>query len=95
MAFRRNNHYVACLYLKRFSSDPGHILTYRVLAAHHRAPMWKRNSIKGIAYQKDLYTRIIAGVESDEIETWLDREFEAPAEESLQEGNRRFTTLRN
>ena len=84
MAFRQKNHYVACLYLKRFSSsDLGHVFTYPILVAHHRVPMWKRNSIKGVAYHKHLYTRVISGVESDEIETWLDREFEAPAEEPL------------
>ncbi|MBZ5661010.1 MAG: DUF4238 domain-containing protein [Acidobacteriia bacterium] len=83
MAFRHDNHYVACLYLKRFSSDPGHVFTYRILVAHPRVPEWKRDSIKGVAYHKHLYTRIISGVESDEIETWLDRDFEAPAEEPL------------
>jgi len=30
------------------------------------------------------YTRVVAGQESDEIERWLDREFEAPAKEALQ-----------
>jgi hypothetical protein len=34
-------------------------------------------------YHKHLYTRIISGVESDEIERWFDREFEAPAEDAL------------
>lgn len=83
VAFHRDNHYVACLYLKRFQSEPGHILTYRILVAHPAVHVWKRDSIKGVAYHKHLYTRIVAGVESDEIETWLDREFEAPAEEAL------------
>jgi len=83
MAFRHDNHYVVCLYLKRFSSDPGHVFTYRILVAHLRVPVWKRDSIKGVAYHKHLYTRIISGVESDELEIWLDREFEAPAEEPL------------
>jgi uncharacterized protein DUF4238 len=83
MPFRHDNHYVPCLYLKRFSSDQVHVFTYRILVAHHRVPVWKRNSIKGVAKLRHLYTRIISGVESDEIEKWLDREFEAPAEEPL------------
>jgi hypothetical protein len=83
MALRQDNHYVACLYLKRFSSDPGHVFTYRILVAHPRVPLWKRDSIKGVAHHKHLYTRIVSGIESDEIEIWLDREFEAPAEEPL------------
>jgi hypothetical protein len=36
-----------------------------------------------VAYYSHLYTRIAAGEESDEVEKWLDREFEGPAEESL------------
>jgi hypothetical protein len=81
--FRRDNHYVARLYLKRFSRDPGRVFTYRLLVPHNRVPLWKRDSIKGVAYHQYLYTRITSGIESDEIETWLDREFEAPAEEPL------------
>lgn len=83
LEFHRDNHYVACLYLKHFQADPGHVFSYRTLVAHPRVRVWKRDSIKGVAYHKHLYTRIISGVESDEIETWLDREFEAPAEEAL------------
>ncbi len=83
MAFHRDNHYVACLYLKHFQSQPGHIFTYRILVAHPSVNLWKHGSIKGVAYHKHLYTRIVSGVESDEIETWLDREFEAPAGEAL------------
>lgn len=83
LEFHRDNHYVACLYLKHFQADPGHVFSYRTLVAHPRVRVWKRDSIKGVAYHKHLYTRIISGVESDEIETWLEREFEAPAEEAL------------
>jgi hypothetical protein len=83
MEFHRDNHYVPCLYLKHFEADSGHVFTYRILVAHPRVHVWKPDSIKGVAYHKHLYTRITLGVESDEIETWLDREFEAPAEEAL------------
>lgn len=83
MVFRHDNHYVPCLSLKRFASDPGHVFTYRILVSHPRVNTWKRGSIKGVAYHKHLYTRIKSGIESDEFEIWLDREFEAPAEEPL------------
>lgn len=41
MAFRQDNHYVARLYLKRFSSEPGHVFTYRILVADRRVPLWE------------------------------------------------------
>jgi hypothetical protein len=40
MAFQRDNHYVSCLYLKRFGASPGRVWTYRTLVAHspHKPP---------------------------------------------------------
>src|SRR5881398_181795 len=40
MAFQRDNHYVSCLYLKRFAASPGRVWTYRTLVAHspHKPP---------------------------------------------------------
>jgi hypothetical protein len=83
MDFRRDNHYVACMYLKRFETAPGQVLTYPILVAHERVPLWRRRSIKGIAYRAHLYTRIVATGQTDEFETWLNEEFETPAEEPL------------
>ncbi len=80
---RRDNHYVPHGYLKRFASSPGRVWTYRTLVSHVKVPMWKEVSIRGVAYHSHLYTRIAAGQETDEMEKWLDREFEAPAEEAL------------
>jgi len=45
--------------------------------------MWQEKSIRGVAYHAHLYTRIAAGVQTDEIERWLNTEFESPAEEAL------------
>lgn len=81
--FRRDNHYVARGYLKRFAASDGQVATYRILVSHPKVPLWKKNSTRGIAYHSHLYTRLVAGHESDEIEEWLAREFEAPAEEAL------------
>jgi hypothetical protein len=83
MAFHRHNHYVPCLYLKRFAASPERVFTYRILVSHSHIPEWKLSSIRGVAYRAHLYTRIASGVETDEIETWLEREFETPAEEAL------------
>lgn len=46
-------------------------------------PLWKQVSTRGIAKHQNLYTRIIAGKESDDVEHWLNEEFETPAQESL------------
>lgn len=82
--FRRDNHYVSIGYLKRWESSSNKIWVYRTLVSHDNVPLWKESSIKGVAYHSYLYTRIIAGVESDEIERWLDKEYETPTEGVLQ-----------
>ena len=80
---RRNNHYVAQSYLKRWLASPGKICVYRTLVTHENVPLWTEKSIKGVARQQNLYTRKIAGFESDEIERYFDQEFEFPAEEAI------------
>jgi hypothetical protein len=82
--FRRDNHYVSRSYLKRWASSHGRVRTYRTLVSHSSVPTWKESSICKVAYRPHLYTRIAAGRESDEVEKWLDREVETPAEEALQ-----------
>lgn len=83
-SFYRDNHYVSRAYLKRWASSHERIWTYRILVAHPQVPLWKESSLRGVAYHSYLYTRIVAGHETDEIEKWLEREFETPAEEALQ-----------
>ena len=79
----RDNHYVPCSYLKRWSSDGHRVWVYRVLVAHDRVPIWRQTSTRGIAYHEHLYTKVAASGESDELEQWLDAEFEAPAEDAI------------
>ncbi|WP_081275097.1 DUF4238 domain-containing protein [Xanthomonas graminis] len=78
----RDNHYVPQLYLKQWAADD-RILTYSLLVPHENVRRWKAHSPKGIAFHQHLYTSIVNGNESDELEKWLDREFEAPAEDPL------------
>lgn len=78
----KDNHYVPQLYLKQWAID-GKIPTYSLLVPHHKVPLWKRHSLKGIAFHQHLYTQIVGGTEADDLERWLDREFEAPAEGAL------------
>lgn len=81
--FHRDNHYVSRGYLKRWASSHERVWTYRILVSHSKVPIWKESSIRGVAYHSHLYTRIGAGGETDEIEKWLAREFETPAEEAI------------
>lgn len=87
MTFRKNNHYVSRGYLKRFALWDGKVATYRILVSDEKVRLWKKSSTRGIATHSHLYTRLAGGKESDEIEEWLGREFEAPAEEALQKAN--------
>ncbi len=77
------NHYVPECYLKRWRSSEGKVFVYRTLVSHSNVPIWKSHSVSAIAYQKHLYTQIISGHESDELESWFDREFESPANDVL------------
>lgn len=79
---RKDNHYVPKLYLKQWAHK-GHILTYRLLVPNEKYPLWKRQSLKGIAFHQHLYTYLAGQEETDEFERWLDSEFESPAEEAI------------
>lgn len=80
----RDNHYVPRSYLKRWTSDGTKLWSYRVLVSHPQVPLWRKLSTRGIAYHEHLYTAIAAAGESDELEHWLDANFEAPAEEAIE-----------
>lgn len=74
-----DNHYVPQSYLARWSNDRVHVSCYRVLVSHPSVPLWDPQAIRGIAYHPHLYTRLVEGEESDDVEHWLGREFETPA----------------
>lgn len=78
----KDNHYVPKLYLKQWA-DQGFIPTYRLLVPSENVPLWKKQSLKGIAFHQHLYTYLVGQEETDEFERWLDREFESPAEEAI------------
>ena len=82
MTFRHDNHFVPCLYLKRFAIN-GKLWTYPLLVEHENVRLWRPSSPRGIGYRAHLYTRMVSGVESDEFEAWLNDEFEQPAEEAI------------
>ncbi|MBK5299706.1 MULTISPECIES: DUF4238 domain-containing protein [Gammaproteobacteria] len=79
---RVRNHYVPELYLKQWEHE-GRISTYRLLVPHDSFPLWEELPLKSIAFRRHLYTSLIGQEETDEIERWLDREFESPAQEAI------------
>jgi hypothetical protein len=81
--FQRDNHFVPCVYLKGWTGADGKVSTYRVLVSHHNVPLWRSYSPTAIAYHSHLYTQTASGVQRDDFEKWLSREFETPAEEPL------------
>lgn len=80
---QRENHYVPCVYLKSFAGPDGRVQAYRLLVPHPAVRLWKGQSPRAIAYHSHLYTRMTATGPSDEVEKWLSREFETPAEGPL------------
>jgi hypothetical protein len=74
------NHYVAQLYLKRWTGDDSMLSRYSLLVPQKNVAPWKRSSTAAIGYHQHLYTRMAGGKETDEVEKWLNYEFETPAE---------------
>jgi hypothetical protein len=60
------------------------LLLHGLLVPHSRWADWKPASSKGVAFRQHLYTRAIDGGLTDQIEHWLDSEYEAPAADALQ-----------
>ncbi|MEE4183741.1 DUF4238 domain-containing protein [Pseudomonas viridiflava] len=79
---KKDNHYVPQVYLKQWVSN-GKILTYRLLVPHEKCEHWKAHSPKSIAKHQHLYTYFSGSKDSDEIENWLDRDFERSASVSI------------
>ncbi len=79
-----DNHFVPQLYLKQWSDDGHKLWAYRLLVSNQKVPKWKLRAIRGIAYQRDLYTLIKKGQEVDEFEKWIEKRYEQPAQESIQ-----------
>jgi hypothetical protein len=77
--FHKKNHFVPECYLKRWQDSNNKICAYRTLVSHKNVPVWKRYSVSAIAYHNHLYTQMVAGVESDELERLIDKEYESPA----------------
>lgn len=78
------NHFVPQSYLRRWENSAQDIYVYRTLVSHANVPIWKTFSVSAIAYHKHLYTQILNGTESDELEKWFSQEYESPASEVIE-----------
>ena len=78
-----DHHFVPRLYLEGWSDAEKKVWVHRLLVPDDRVPPWRRRSVRGIAYHRHLYTRRVDGRDLDEMERWLDREFETPAGEPI------------
>jgi hypothetical protein len=78
-----DNHFVPQLYPKQWSDNRSRIWGYRILVPHQNVEKWTLRAIRGVAFQRDLYTSISKGREVDEFEKWLEAEFETPVQNSI------------
>jgi len=60
------------------------VWTYRLLVSHENVPLWRAQSYASLANHQHLYTRHLAAGAADEIENWLARDFEDPAEQAIE-----------
>lgn len=81
--FTHDNHYVPQSYLKNWVGSGNTLWASRLLVSHPRVPIWREVLPKGVAKHQHLYTRTLAYGESDEMEDWLNKEFETPAQDSI------------
>ena len=82
MAFHRKNHFIPQFYLQYWASNNS-ILLHRNIVSNKNVPEWESKYVRGVGFYSDLYTDYIEGAETDEVEKWLDREFEGPAKPIL------------
>lgn len=81
---RTKNHYIPSLYLKQWLDESKKIHVYKILVSHSKHRVWKKYYPQAIAYHKHLYTQMVAGVENDHFERWLDSRYESPAQNAIQ-----------
>lgn len=79
----RDNHFVPQAYLRRWSDGDGKVWCRRLLVNNPNVPEWRPRPPRALAFQTHLYTKVVAGAASDEVETWLEREFETPGQEAI------------
>ena len=77
------NHFVSQFYLRQWSEDGTGIYRYDTLVPSATVPLWQKVSIEKNAVFQDLYTSTQSGLENDDFERWIKRDFEDPAKPAL------------
>lgn len=72
---KQKNHFVSQFYLKNWADNEGKVWCYRTLVAHKNIPHFKRQSVSSVGFHRNLYIRLLAGDESDEMECMFDHDF--------------------
>lgn len=80
---KQKNHFVSQFYLKNWADNEGKVWCYRTLVAHKNIPHFKRQSVSSVGFHRNLYIRLQAGDESDEMECMFDHDFESPAQKPI------------
>lgn len=75
----RNNHFVAQMYLEAWKNENNKIWTYDLLVPNEKCNLWNEKSAKSIASQQNFYIMLKEKEEVDDIEKYLNDEFETPA----------------
>lgn len=81
--FRAENHFLPRLYLRAFEDRDRHVFVYRTLVSHSSVDRWERKATKNLGRIRHLYSVELDGEVSDEVERFLEREFETPAASAL------------
>jgi len=83
MARAHHHHSVPESYLRGWSHDRIHVMARRLLVPSPQYPEWGEQGIRSLTAYEHLYTSVSSGVESDELEIWLNKEFDSPGAEAL------------
>lgn len=79
----RNNHFVAQMYLNAWKNNNNKIWTYDLLVPNEKCNLWNEKSTRSIASQQNFYITLRQNEEVDDIERYLNDEFETSASKSL------------
>lgn len=75
----RNNHFVAQMYLEAWKNSNNKVWTYDLLVPNENCNLWSEKSTKSIASLQNFYINLKEKEEVDEIEKYLNEEFETSA----------------
>ena len=79
----RDNHFIPQMYQQGWSNDGKIIWEYKTLVHDERYPAWQHRSIVRTGVQKNLYVRLLDGIEHDDFEHMFSERFESPAMDAL------------